>query len=140
MDVPVVGGEDAREACGERDPRRSTIEAVGLDPGARQHGGSGGLLGSALRAAKTLGRRREVYAEILPMVQRHYRRVPLSWIYAFSKEAAKSVDTGKTWSDGLRFAAKLAVVGTRTFVQYNGRVPLPAWLRRRQRDTVPRKV
>lgn len=89
---------------------------------------------------KTLGRRREVYAEILPMVQRHYRRVPLSWIYAFSKEAAKSVDTGKTWSDGLRFAAKLAVVGTRTFVQYNGRVPLPAWLRRRQRDTVPRKV
>src|SRR6478672_731942 len=45
------------EACGGRGPRRSTIEAVGLDAGARQHGGSGGLLGGALRAAKALGRR-----------------------------------------------------------------------------------
>src|SRR5262249_18734458 len=45
------------EARAERGPRRSTIEAVGLDPGARQHGGSGGLLGRALRATKALGRR-----------------------------------------------------------------------------------
>src|SRR5262252_6708948 len=46
-----------KDAWDERRPRLSTIEAVGLDPGARQHGGSGGLLGSALRAAKALGRR-----------------------------------------------------------------------------------
>src|SRR5262249_62356387 len=39
-----------KEARAERGPRRSTIEAVGLDPGARQHGGSGGLLGTAPRA------------------------------------------------------------------------------------------
>src|SRR5262249_56733942 len=45
------------EACGERDPRRSTIEAVGLDPGARQHGGSGGLPRTPPRAAKALGPR-----------------------------------------------------------------------------------
>src|SRR5262249_62351365 len=40
------------EACAERGPRRSTIEAVGLDPGARQHGGSGRLLGRAPPAAQ----------------------------------------------------------------------------------------
>src|SRR4029453_3740155 len=43
----------SREETEERrEPFASAIEAVGLDAGARQHCGGGGLLGGALRAAK----------------------------------------------------------------------------------------
>src|SRR5215813_6233641 len=46
-----------KDAWDERRPRLSTIEAVGFDAGARQHGGGGGLFGGAFGAAKSLGRR-----------------------------------------------------------------------------------
>src|SRR5262249_16477305 len=56
-------GTTSPTACSRKDAwdarrlRLSTIEAVGFDAGARQHGGGGGLFGGALGAAQSLGRR-----------------------------------------------------------------------------------
>jgi hypothetical protein len=78
---------------------------------------------------KTLGRRREVYAEVLPMIQRHYGYVPPSWIYAYSKAVAEAARTGGGRLDGARVATRLVLVGLRTFLRYNRRVPVVKLLR-----------
>jgi glycosyltransferase involved in cell wall biosynthesis len=78
---------------------------------------------------KTLGRRPEVYAEVLPMIQRHYGGVPPSWIYAYSKAVAEAAVMRGGRLDGARFAARLVLVGLRTFLRYNRRVPVIRLLR-----------
>src|SRR4051794_670056 len=52
--VLSAGFSVARSAAGRLRRLRSTIDAARIDTGARQHGGGGGLLGRALRAAHSL--------------------------------------------------------------------------------------
>jgi len=84
---------------------------------------------------KTLRRRREGYAEVLPMIRRHYGYVPLSWIYAYSKAVAEATGTGGGRREGARFAARLALVALRTFLRYNRRLPVAKLLRWRRAPT-----
>lgn len=78
---------------------------------------------------KTIGRRREVYAEVLPMIQRHYGGVPPSWIYAYAKAMAKGADFRPGRLHAACFASRLALIGLRTFLRYNRRVPVVKLLR-----------
>jgi glycosyltransferase involved in cell wall biosynthesis len=81
---------------------------------------------------KTLGRRCEAYAEVLPMIQRHYGCVPPSWIYAYSKAVAEAARTRRGRLDDARFVSRLVLVGFRTFLRYNRRVPVVRLLRWRR--------
>ena len=78
---------------------------------------------------KTVGRQRDVYAEVIPMIYRHFRCVPPKWLYAFAKAEAEAANSRKTLSDQARFFRRLLSVGLRAFLRYNRRVPMAELIR-----------
>jgi glycosyltransferase involved in cell wall biosynthesis len=79
--------------------------------------------------SKTLGRRREVYAEVLAMMYRHFGCVAPTWIYAYAKAAAGGDDAGTGWFERARFWGRVARLFLSTGAQYNRRAPLREVLR-----------
>ena len=73
---------------------------------------------------KTLGRWREAYSEVLPMIHRHFGYVPVSWIYGYAKESATAGERRR----GLRLPLlRFTVAAVRAFRRYNrGRQSLRA--------------
>lgn len=79
--------------------------------------------------SKTLGRRQEVYAEVLEMMYRHFNCVAPSWIYAYAKAAAGGDDPRTRWSERARFWGRLARLLLSTGVHYNRQASLRDVLR-----------
>jgi hypothetical protein len=79
--------------------------------------------------SKTLGRRQEVYAEVLALMYRHFGCVAPTWIYAYAKAAAGGDDAGTGWSERARFWGRVARLFLSTGAQYNRRAPLREVLR-----------
>ena len=73
---------------------------------------------------KTLGRRPQVYAEVLEMLYRHFGSVAPTWIYAYAKAAAGGGDPAAGWPERARFWGRLARVFLSTSTRYNRRAPL----------------
>lgn len=76
--------------------------------------------------AKTVGQRAQFHTEILRMVQRHFGRVPPSWIYAYAHAVLGPRDRQRPWGDA-RFIAALIGISLVEFLRYNHRVPLSEW-------------
>lgn len=75
---------------------------------------------------KTLGQRARAHAEILRMVQRHFGRVPPSWIYAYAHAVLGPRNRQRPWVDA-GFVAGLIGISLVEFLRYNHRVPLSEW-------------
>jgi glycosyltransferase involved in cell wall biosynthesis len=69
-------------------------------------------------ATKTLGQRARAHAEILDTVRRHFRHVPLPWIYSYALAALGPRRRDTAWARA-RFAASLVAVCGATLVRYN---------------------
>lgn len=102
-------------------------------------------------ATKTLARRREVYAEILETIRRHFGSVPATWVYAYAKAIAEDAVAPGCACRRLRVSTRLVAATLSTFVAYNRRHPLAgfsglgylcarAWSRHWRLRTTTRKL
>lgn len=80
-------------------------------------------------ASKTLGRRQEVYAEVLEMMYRHFGSVAPTWIYAYAKAAAGGDNPGTEWLERVRFWGRLGRLFLSRGAYYNRRASLRDVLR-----------
>jgi glycosyltransferase involved in cell wall biosynthesis len=75
-------------------------------------------------ATKTIGHRREFYAEVLRMMFGHFGWVAPAWLYAYAKaEAQSEIDRGRPLRH-VRGVARFAAVGLETLLHYGRRTPL----------------
>lgn len=77
---------------------------------------------------KTLGKAPQAHAEILRMIQRHFGRVPPSWIYAYAHAVLGRRDRQRPWRNA-GFIARLIGISLVEFLRYNRRVPPSEWAR-----------
>ena len=80
-------------------------------------------------ATKTIGRRRECYAEVLRMMLRHFGWVAPTWLYAYAKEVAQTGVPPTGWWPNVRLLGRAVAVGLHVLVEYGRRTPV-AELRR----------
>lgn len=75
-------------------------------------------------ATKTLGERRECYAEVLRMLFGHFGWVGPNWLYAYAKAIAEAEVPPTGWWATMRCAVRAVAVGLTAFHHYGRRTPM----------------